>query len=89
MVLLCSDRGQQVDGEHLQQAGHPCGQPVVHHSLEQSFALLVLVLTVQFFDQLGCLLLNEVCDSFEHLEDEVQDELAEGTGKFLPVWAVS
>lgn len=90
-VFLCGDRGRQVDGDHLEQ-GVSRGQPAAHHSLEQWLALLVLVLAVQFdvqlLDQLGRLLLPEVHDGVEHLKDGVQDELAEGAGKFLPVWAI-
>lgn len=91
MVLLCSDRGWQMDSEHLKQS-ITRRQPAGHHSPEQWFFLLVLVLTVrldvQLVDQLSCHLLPEVHNGIKHLEDGVQNVLAEGVEQFLPIRAI-
>lgn len=79
-----------MDGDHLQQ-GVSGGQPAAHHSLQQGFAFFVLVLTVQFdvqfLYQFCCLLFLEIHDGIKHLEDGVQDQLAEGAWQLLPIGA--
>lgn len=77
-----------MNGDHLK-LGVTSRQPVMHHSLEQWFALLGLVLAVQLdvqlFNQFDGLFFPEVHDGVEHLEVGAQDELTEGVGQFLLV----
>lgn len=69
-VLLGSDGGWQVDGDHLQKS-FSSGEPATHHSLQERLALLVLVLRIQLdiqlLDQFSGFLLLEVHDGVEHL----------------------
>lgn len=62
-----------MDGDHLQQSLSG-GQPAAHHSLQQGFALFILILCVQLdvqlLNQFGGFLFLEVHDGIEHLENE-------------------
>jgi len=69
-----------MDGNHLKQS-LTGWQPGAHHGLQQSLAILVLVLVLQghadLLEQGTDLLLLVVHDGIEHLVDGVQDVHAE------------
>lgn len=75
-VLLGSDRGRQVNGDHLQK-GFSSRQPAAHDSLQERLALLILVLIIQLdvhlLDQFGSFILSEVHDGIKHLEGNHSD----------------
>lgn len=70
-VLLSSDRGGQVHGDHLKQSitGR---QPLTHHSLQQGLPFFLLVIwrqfDVQFVQQLLYVVLSEVLDGIDQLK---------------------
>lgn len=81
-VLLGNHRGWQMDGNHLKQS-LTGWQPGAHHSLQQSLAVLVLILVLQCNTDLGQQIVNLLLlvahDGIEHLVYGVQNVHAEGT----------
>lgn len=80
-VLLGNDWGWQMNGNHLKES-LTGWQPGAHNGLQQSLAVLVLVLVLQGHTDLlqedTDLLLLVVHDGIEHLVDGIQDVHAEG-----------
>lgn len=73
-VLLGSDGGRQVNGDHLQK-GFSSRQPAAHDSLQERLTLLIFVLIIQLdvhlLDQCGSFFLPEVHDGIKHLEGKL------------------
>eukprot|EP00043_Microstomoeca_roanoka_P011771 m.111338 g.111338 ORF g.111338 m.111338 type:complete len:377 (-) comp15293_c0_seq1:145-1275(-) len=79
-VVLGSDGGRKVDGNHLKESltGR---EPAAHHGLHEGLTLegllLSIELNVELLDELGGNVMLEVHDGVEDLVDGVQDEHAE------------